>query len=681
VPFDYCHQDFEWKAPPLIAFNTPPDSDWISAGEAIAWIAFRHALRAEHWDKLPAWEPQQQWPSYDREFEGLLEARAKRTPWRPAAHSIFGPDHWRAQLRAVERKSGLSATALLPIFHQDRARHRIVDATLKAAGRALVSAVAAGAIPAFGRRQREFAVDDPKASLTEIPPEILAQPVTIEPAGFIGWDTRGVVFRGPFFGDIRFRTTDIATIWPPARVDDAPRPPARLEDLPASWTLLETLAWIVFRDPSIVRDASLETPREATEYWEQVQTGGGNTVLALVQGEPGISRLRLTLMRVARGTADQAPDEPTTGQAETDLLTRLRAGDIAATGIAFGDKSRTTIQPEDWRGLRLTDDRFNSRIVIATPAAGDGGTWHSVLLPKDRLLELWPANHAKLSSTGEPDDPALGRSLEQASISTMPAWLSAMETLAWIVTRSPKVVWLANLEHPRTRSLIEAYDLPRHRGINRLWLALHYAADQEGDEVGDGSVFRACRDIVEAAQRGQLRARATWSRKAERKDWDADDWRGVTLEDVGVGGATLAPCRRLTGGGLAVWSLHDWADLRLAWDDVVKVWPARHTEDAEKTAPIAEIVGPMRPKPTEAEVRRWFADRVANWPDDLPAPSEKMDWEAASRHFGDGLRRDQDFRPIRESATPLEWRKQGRRPPWGKVRNSAPNSAKLRRQN
>jgi len=495
VPFDYCHQNFEWKAPPLIAFNTLPDSDWMSAGEAIAWIAFRHAWPAEYWDELPAWKPQQQWPSYDSEFEGLLEARAKRAPWRPTTHSIFGPDHWRAQLRAVERKSGLTATALLPIFHQDRARYSTVEATFKAAGRALVSAVAAGSIPAFGRRQKEFAVDDPKASLTEIPPEIFAQPVTIEPAGFIGWDTRGIVFQGPFFGDIRFRTTDIARIWPPARVDDSPRPPARLEDLPAGWTLLETLAWIVFRDPSIVRDASLETPREATEYWEQVRTGSGNTILALVQGEPGVSRLRLTLMRVARGIAEATPDEPATDQAETDLLTRLRAGDIAATGIALGQKSRTTIQPEEWRGLQLADDTFNSRIVIATPAAGEGGTRHSVLLPKDRLLELWPAN------------------------------------------------------------------------------------------------------------------------------------------------------------------------------------------DAQQATPIAEVVVPMRPRPTVAEVRRWFADRVANWPDDQPAPSEKMDWEAASRHFGDGLRRDQDFRPIREAATPLEWRKQGKRLPWGKVRNSAGNSAKLRRQN
>jgi hypothetical protein len=93
------------------------------------------------------------------------------------------------------------------------------------------------------------------------------------------------------------------------------------------------------------------------------------------------------------------------------------------------------------------------------------------------------------------------------------------------------------------------------------------------------------------------------------------------------------------------------------------------------TPPLADRTSePPRPKPTEAAVCAWFQDRVASWPDDRPAPSEEVDWADARRHFGDGLRRE-DFRPIRAAKTPLEWQVQGRRKPWGQVKNSARNSA------
>lgn len=80
-----------------------------------------------------------------------------------------------------------------------------------------------------------------------------------------------------------------------------------------------------------------------------------------------------------------------------------------------------------------------------------------------------------------------------------------------------------------------------------------------------------------------------------------------------------------------------------------------------------------RPKPTRKAVVEWIRCRVANWPDHLPAPSEEADRTAARAHFGDGLKRD-DFRAIRADETPPEWQKQGRRKPWGLVKNSA-NSA------
>jgi hypothetical protein len=93
---------------------------------------------------------------------------------------------------------------------------------------------------------------------------------------------------------------------------------------------------------------------------------------------------------------------------------------------------------------------------------------------------------------------------------------------------------------------------------------------------------------------------------------------------------------------------------------------------------------PRRRKPTTAAVKEWIRIRVADWPDELPPPAEDVDWAAARREFGDGLRRD-DFRPIRENGVPPEWKTQGRRKPWGQLKKgcsgkSAKNSAKPRRQ-
>jgi hypothetical protein len=82
--------------------------------------------------------------------------------------------------------------------------------------------------------------------------------------------------------------------------------------------------------------------------------------------------------------------------------------------------------------------------------------------------------------------------------------------------------------------------------------------------------------------------------------------------------------------------------------------------------------GDPRPKPTDVVVRRWMRERVANWPGDKPAPNEDGDFAAATAHFAPGLSRD-EFRLVRNAETPAEWRKQGRRKPWGKAKQSAAN--------
>lgn len=90
---------------------------------------------------------------------------------------------------------------------------------------------------------------------------------------------------------------------------------------------------------------------------------------------------------------------------------------------------------------------------------------------------------------------------------------------------------------------------------------------------------------------------------------------------------------------------------------------------AAKAGVVAQPSQPayQKPNPSNPAVRRWMRDRVASWPDDKIAPPEDVDLCAAQNHFAPGLTRD-DFRLVREAETPSEWRKQGRRRPWGQVK-------------
>lgn len=85
------------------------------------------------------------------------------------------------------------------------------------------------------------------------------------------------------------------------------------------------------------------------------------------------------------------------------------------------------------------------------------------------------------------------------------------------------------------------------------------------------------------------------------------------------------------------------------------------------TEALATPPSDPRPKPTDAAVRQWMRERVAGWPKDKHAPSEDHDFKAATSYFGPELSRE-EFRLVRMSETPLDWRKQGPRLAWGKVK-------------
>ena len=92
------------------------------------------------------------------------------------------------------------------------------------------------------------------------------------------------------------------------------------------------------------------------------------------------------------------------------------------------------------------------------------------------------------------------------------------------------------------------------------------------------------------------------------------------------------------------------------------------SQDTPQSAPLALIPSHAdRPKATIPALAEWFRGRVATWPDTEAAPSEPDDVRAAIYHFAPGLTRD-EVRTIRRVATPCQWRRQGRRKPWGDVK-------------
>jgi hypothetical protein len=120
------------------------------------------------------------------------------------------------------------------------------------------------------------------------------------------------------------------------------------------------------------------------------------------------------------------------------------------------------------------------------------------------------------------------------------------------------------------------------------------------------------------------------------------------------------------------WVGPDWGDVKFRQHEILAL-EALSIDVEQVTTHAAALLAHSQserahPAPTDRAVRTWMRDRVANWPDDIRAPSEEQDWKAARDEFGSGLSQ-REFRVVRTTEAPQEWRTQGPRKPWGKVRN------------
>ena len=186
----------------------------------------------------------------------------------------------------------------------------------------------------------------------------------------------------------------------------------RVEDLDSDWSLFQCVAWIMFRDPVIVRDSSLDTPRAATswksaplevevrfhddpgsefapiEVIERDSKAAKST--KVVMGEEGYSLLRIDVeaaYRIDQGTTP-AP-VATSKEAQADLLAKLRAGSIQARGTTENDRERLEILPEYWRRRSLIEGRRGVLELSANPF-DRRSIWQDVTISRKQMTSTWP---------------------------------------------------------------------------------------------------------------------------------------------------------------------------------------------------------------------------------------------------------------------------------------------------
>lgn len=400
--------------------DTAPAAGFLTAREALALLAYGD-VRA--FDGLAPGEPDMfgrwghsegRWTSGRRtpplfrlrwvlaRVRWRLTRGQRRGRWRACPLPPLGPVG-RAQLRHLLRTHGRPAADLVPDLRADIERARLsvedVKRRLGAADTLLRAAAADGRLPIWGRRGRAAGGQFASTDHEPVPPAFfLHRHRTL--AAMVGWATLGsgpdvpmeewALWRRsnepPDWGDLRFpKGAVLALVEPP----DTTRPAPQLSELPAQWTLLETLAWIMFRDPAVVRDASPETPRPAASHWAEVRVPGREAGLASVTGAPGYSLLRLTLRWQHDAANGQPPPGRPAPEAQDDLLTKLRSGALVARGRGVSEDASRAMDPGDWRGLILRErERGN---LVPEPDGARGRPWRDVTLTRDDIVRVWPA--------------------------------------------------------------------------------------------------------------------------------------------------------------------------------------------------------------------------------------------------------------------------------------------------
>ena len=172
--------------------------------------------------------------------------------------------------------------------------------------------------------------------------------------------------------------------------------PVQLDDLPSAWTLMECIAWIMLRDPAVVRDTASETARKGAEFVTEHRLPNCEGVPALQSGEAGNGLLRLVLLVAFEKEANPDAEIRPISDVKADLLAALRAGRISATGTRTSGEDYD-MKPRDWRGVRLVEQgRFD---LLAEQTATGTKLWQNITIPKIQIIENWRPRSGEVLST------------------------------------------------------------------------------------------------------------------------------------------------------------------------------------------------------------------------------------------------------------------------------------------
>lgn len=180
--------------------------------------------------------------------------------------------------------------------------------------------------------------------------------------------------------------------------------------------------------------------------------------------------------------------------------------------------------------------------------------------------------------------------------------------------------------------------------------------------------------LIDPAVRDQLRgANGAWDDDRAMQGLTDELYRRCRLGEVIVEGRRLPPQpneahKRFEPDLLTEWHF-DWDaetlkphGLSVAQDTYgfLRFRLAEGEAMGQQPAPLPVATTVKRKRPSDKEVREWYRQRVASWPEGKPPPTEKADLEAVQRQFGSTLTRD-EFRIVRKGEAPEHWRKPGPR--------------------
>jgi hypothetical protein len=233
----------------------------MDAAQVTAWIAFGDARSFDQWDAFAADKLSRSWAEWGLLFGitgmlgpahtllAALESRAKGKAWRGPTGEFGGTWKWgyRAQVRKLMRRSGVSAAVLASQLKQDIATQTEIDKRLEEARKKWVGAIRNKVMHVFGHRAHADGKSDPSAIAEKIDFRLLLGPRTISYDGWLRADVNRelkewVGYTGPFFDRVHVRTSDALTLRPLDRATN-PEPPQGIPE------------------PDLDRAANLEPPQ------------------------------------------------------------------------------------------------------------------------------------------------------------------------------------------------------------------------------------------------------------------------------------------------------------------------------------------------------------------------------------------------------------------------------------